>query len=123
VWLYRRDRPGTRIRKIITPGEKWRKGITEGDPATRFLLRCQSMCLYNFVSPIEKFIEKALSWYGEGTGSWHDKLRQSTGIRPQKSDYPPLVDNPRLVELYEKSLPHYKSMLEHRLVIDLANPE
>ena len=75
-----------------------------------------------------EFIGKALSWdsgernevswYGEGTGPWHDSLRDSTGIAPQKSNYPPLEDNPRLIELYERSLPHYNALLAQCLKID-----
>ena len=54
---------------------------------------------------------------GEGTGLWHGTLRNSTGIKPQPTNYPPLEVNPRLVELYERSLPHYEALLAHRLPI------
>ena len=64
---------------------------------------------------------KEVSWYGEGTGPWHDSLRQSTGIKPQKTNYPPLEDNPRLLELYEQSLPHYEHLLAHKFEIDEEN--
>lgn len=64
---------------------------------------------------------KEVSWYGEGTGPWHDSLRQSTGIKPQKTNYPPLEDDPRLLELYERSLPHYEHLLAHKIVIDEEN--
>ncbi|NNE96799.1 MAG: sulfotransferase family protein [Acidimicrobiales bacterium] len=51
-----------------------------------------------------------VSWYGEGTGPWHDNLRESTGIQKPKTTYPPLEDNPRLFELYERALPLYDDM-------------
>lgn len=56
-----------------------------------------------------------VSWYGQGTGPWHDSLRQSTGIQKPKTTYPPLEDDPRLVELYEEALPLYEEMLTHAL--------
>ena len=59
-----------------------------------------------------------VSWYGEGTGPWHDALRQSTGIKPQKTKYPPLEDNPRLMDLYQRALPHYEHLLQYRLDIN-----
>ncbi len=58
-----------------------------------------------------------VSWYGEGTGPWHDSLRQSAGIRPQKTSYPPLEDNPRLMDLYQRALPHYEHLLQYKLNI------
>ncbi len=60
-----------------------------------------------------------VSWYGEGTGPWHDTLRQSSGIKAQKSNYPPLEDDPRLMDLYERSLPHYEHLLQYKL--DITN--
>ncbi len=59
-----------------------------------------------------------VSWYGEGTGPWHDSLRQSTGIRPQKSNYPPLENDPRLMDLYQRALPCYEHLLSHKLDIN-----
>ena len=71
------------------------------------------------------FIEEALeweagdrsevSWYGEGTGPWHDQLRNSTGIVKPKTDYPPLEDNPRLFELYERAMPLFDDLRRHAL--------
>ena len=61
---------------------------------------------------------KEVSWYGEGTGPWHDSLRQSTGIKPQKTSYPPLEDNPRLMDLYQRALPYYEHLLAHKLKIN-----
>jgi len=54
-----------------------------------------------------------VSWYGEGTGPWHDQLRQSTGIVEPKTDYAPLEDSPRLLEFYERSLPFFNDLLAH----------
>ncbi len=54
-----------------------------------------------------------VSWYGEGTGPWHDNLRESTGIQKPKTTYPPLEENPRLFELYERAVPLYEDMLAH----------
>ena len=59
---------------------------------------------------------REVSWYGEGTGPWHDQLRQSTGFGRPKTDYPPLEDSERLVDLYERSLPLFEDLLAHRLV-------
>jgi hypothetical protein len=56
-----------------------------------------------------------VSWYGEGTGPWHDNLRASTGIQKPKTAYPPIEDDPRLVEFYERSLPFYQAMLAHAI--------
>ena len=56
-----------------------------------------------------------VSWYGEGTGPWHDNLRQSSGIMTPRTEYPPLEDSPRLAEMYERSLPLYDAMAAHKL--------
>ena len=55
-----------------------------------------------------------VSWYGEGTGPWHDQLRESTGIVKPKTDYPPLEETPRLFELYERSVPFFEDLYAHR---------
>ena len=60
-----------------------------------------------------------VSWYSESTGPWHDTLRQSSGIKPQKTRYPPLENNPRSMDLYERALPYYEHLLQHKL--DIAN--
>lgn len=57
-----------------------------------------------------------VSWYGEGTGPWHDTLRHSTGIAAPQTSYPPLDDTPRLAEMYERSLPLYEAMAAHKLL-------
>jgi len=58
-----------------------------------------------------------VSWYGEGSGPWHDSLRASTGIAAPTTTYPPLEDDPRLLDLYQRSLPHYEALLAHRLPV------
>lgn len=59
-----------------------------------------------------------VSWYGEGSGPWHDSLRDSTGIAPPTTKYPPLTDDPRLLNLSDRSLPHHEALLAHRLPIN-----
>ena len=54
-----------------------------------------------------------VSWYNEGTGAWHDNLRESTGIQKPTTTYAPLEENPRLFELYERAVPLYEDMLAH----------
>ena len=58
-----------------------------------------------------------VSWYGEGTGPWHDTLRESTGIQAPTTSYPPLDETPRLHELYERSLPLFEELYDHRVRI------
>ena len=55
-----------------------------------------------------------VSWYGEGTGPWHDNLRESTGIQKPTTTYPPLEDSPRLLEFHERALPLFEEMLAHK---------
>ncbi len=57
-----------------------------------------------------------VSWYGEGTGPWHDNLRASTGIKPPKTTYPPLEETPRLFELCQRAQPLFDEMREYALV-------
>ena len=57
----------------------------------------------------------AVSWYGGGTGPWHDNLRASTGIQAPTTIYPPLEDTPRLFEMYERALPLFDDMNRHAL--------
>ncbi len=63
---------------------------------------------------------REVSWYGEGTGPWHDTLRESTGIQKPRTTYPPLEETPRLVELYEEALPLYEDLLAHALPVEGA---
>jgi hypothetical protein len=63
---------------------------------------------------------REVSWYGEGTGPWHDTLRESTGIQKPRTTYPPLEETPRLVELYEEALLLYEDLLAHALPVEGA---
>ena len=58
-----------------------------------------------------------VGWYGEGAEPWHDDLRARTGISRPTTDYPPLDCDQRLVELLERSTPHYEALLAHRVVV------
>ena len=88
------------------------------DPAGTTMAYCRAVGI--------DFVEKALSWeegdrsevswYGEGTGPWHDNLRQSTGIAKPSTSYPPLEDDTHLLDFYERSLPHHAALWEHRLI-------
>ena len=51
-----------------------------------------------------------VGWYGEGAEPWHDDLRATT-------EYSPLDCDQRLVELLERSTPHYEALLAHRVVV------
>ena len=54
-----------------------------------------------------------VTWYG---GAWHDQLKASTGLSPQRHDYVAVTDVPFLREMYEQCLPHYQALYDHRLV-------
>ncbi len=58
-----------------------------------------------------------VAWYGEGTGPWHDNLRASTGISRPTTKYPPIDDDPRLMDLVERATVHYEAMLTHRMPV------
>ena len=61
---------------------------------------------------------KEVSWYGEGTGPWHDNLRQSTGIKPQASKYPPIEENDELMRIYQRCAPQYEALRANRLALE-----
>lgn len=72
------------------------------------------------------FIEAALTWEaGADTGqyswydggSWHEKLKGSTGLAPQEPGYADIDSAPdHAKRLYEQVLPHYEHLHRHRLV-------
>ena len=74
------------------------------------------------------FIKEALTWDpGADTGnyswydggSWHEKLKGSTGLQPQKPGYVDINDAPDYAkELYEACLPHYEHLYQYRLKAD-----
>ena len=55
-----------------------------------------------------------VAWYDGG--SWHENLRRSDGLKPQKRSYIDISEAPdRVKEIYETVLPHYEAMHRHRL--------
>ena len=56
---------------------------------------------------------KSVSWYDKG--SWHDNLKSSTGLAPQKTDYVDITHNDHLTSAYEACRPHYEALYRHRL--------
>ncbi len=90
-----------------------------GDPAATTRAYCAAVGIEFIPEALEWDAgeRREVSWYGEGTGPWHDSLRQSTGIKPQKTSYPALEDDPRLMDLYERALPCYEHLLAHKLDI------
>ena len=74
------------------------------------------------------FLESALSWEDKDKGqrernpTWnsdeqgfHDSLKASTGLAPQKRSYPPLQSSEDMMRLYRASMPHFEALREHRL--------
>ena len=72
------------------------------------------------------FIEEALSWkpgardevsWWDG-GSFHENLRNSDGLKPQKRNYTEVNELPdRVKEIYDIVMPHYNELYAHRLNI------
>ena len=70
------------------------------------------------------FLPEALSWepgnrdevsWWDG-GSFHANLRNSDGLKPQIRKYIDITAAPdRVKEIYEKALPHYETLYQHRL--------
>ncbi len=70
------------------------------------------------------FLPEALSWkpgardevsWWDG-GSFHENLRNSDGLKPQKRTYIDISDAPdRVKEIHETTLPHYEHLFAHRL--------
>ena len=70
------------------------------------------------------FIAEALSWesgdreevgWYDG-GSWHDNLRDSSGLKPQARKYIDISDAPdRVQNIYAACLPHYEQLYQYRL--------
>jgi hypothetical protein len=69
-----------------------------------------------------EFIPEALKWevrhenptWNTDEHQFHDRLRESTGLAPQKRDYPPLDSSPDMLRLYKASMPHYEALYEKR---------
>jgi hypothetical protein len=45
---------------------------------------------------------------------WHDNLRASSGISKPTTTYPPLEEDQRLLEMYERSVPLFDDLLAHK---------
>ena len=72
-----------------------------------------------------EFMPDALTWeMGSDTGqyswwdggSFHQNLKNSTGLKPQVRKYVELDDAPeRVKQVYRRMAPHYANMYQHRL--------
>ncbi|MBT5500007.1 MAG: sulfotransferase family protein, partial [Thiotrichales bacterium] len=72
------------------------------------------------------FIEEALSWkpgkrdevsWWDG-GSFHENLRNSDGLKPQKRNYVEVNDLPdRVKKIYDAVMPHYNELYAQRLKV------
>ncbi len=76
------------------------------------------------------FVPEALNWedkkeenakrdatWNDDKHGFHDSLKASTGLAVQKREYPPIDSDPRLQQLYDDSLPHYRALYGHRLTV------
>ena len=71
------------------------------------------------------FLADALNWeksdhnptWNADEHGFHDALKNSTGLKPQKRDYPPLESSTDMLRLFEACKPHYDALYERRLVI------
>lgn len=68
----------------------------------------------NWEDQKEKNQDRDVTWNDDRHG-FHDSLKASTGLAPQKRDYPPIDSDDRLKAMYDESLPHYLALYEHRL--------
>jgi len=58
--------------------------------------------------------QKNATWNTDEHG-FHDSLKASTSLAPQKRDYPPLSSSEDMLRLYKASMPHYEALHQHRL--------
>lgn len=63
--------------------------------------------------------ENAVTWNKDEHG-FHDALKASKSLAPQKREYPPLDSNADMLRLYKASLPHYRALFAERLRIPPA---
>ena len=69
--------------------------------------------------------DEALSWeaknenptWNQDSEGFHDSLKQSSGLAPQKRDYPPIESSPHMQRLYDACLPHYEALQQYRISI------
>ena len=60
-----------------------------------------------------------VSWYDGG--SWHQNLRESTGLRAQPRQYIDISQAPdRVKAIYETVLPHYQHLYAHRMTQSIS---
>lgn len=82
------------------------------------------------------FVAEALSWeekvdenkdrdvtWNNDEHGFHDSLKASTGLKPQKRDYPPLESSADMLRLYKTSKPHYDALYKHRLRFDSSRAQ
>lgn len=62
----------------------------------------------------EQNANATVTWNDDRHG-FHDTLKASTGIAAQKRNYPPLESDPRMLDMYAASLPHYQALYKHRI--------
>lgn len=76
------------------------------------------------------FIAQALNWEDKAkenstrNATWnsdehgfHDSLKASTGLKPQKRSYPAIQSSADMMRLYEASIPHYQALSDFKLGI------
>lgn len=66
----------------------------------------------------EKGERPEVAWYDQG--SWHETLKNSTGIKPQRRNYLSIDANAHLQRSYELCLPHYEALHAHKLAIPVV---
>ena len=71
------------------------------------------------------YIADALTWekrqdnptWNSDEHGFHDALKESTGLKKQSRNYPPLESNEDMLRMYQASKPHYDALYQHRLKI------
>ena len=71
------------------------------------------------------FIADAMSWekrndnptWNTDEHGFHDSLKASTSLKPQKRDYPSLNSSEDMMRLYRACIPHYDALFEKRTKI------
>ncbi len=91
------------------------------DPHTMVEIYCNSIGI--------PFIADALSWkpgersevlwYDDDDSIWHESLKNSDGLKPQKSRIINVEDlPPNMQEFYHEFIPHYQHLHAHRIKLD-----
>lgn len=82
-------------------------------PGTGVIQRVNHIPDYAY-EPGEPGERHEVSWYDGG--SWHESLRNSTGLTAQPRQYIDISEAPdRVKEIYDIVYPHYDAMHRHRL--------